>query len=107
MNEKTINLIVRIGAGAILIIATLCMFVVNPHVNQDAFSSETLWEAVHPFNWFFDSVALLALIFFGLYVGGMAGKVIYTFTGPRTQNSSGLIHIIGIVCALLTVLFFV
>ena len=107
MSEKTVNLIVRLIAGAILVVAFMCMFIVNPGINKDAFSSETLWEAVHPFHWLFDTLGCIGLVFFSLYVSGMAGKIIYQFTGPRTANSSGMVHVVAIVCALLMIMFFV
>lgn len=106
MNEKTINRVVRFGAAAILFVALLMMFVINPHQNQDKFSSDNLWEAVHPFHWFWDSLALVGLVGFALYVGGFLGKVVYNFTGQRTKNSSGMVHVVGILCALLMLLFF-
>jgi len=106
MNDKTSNLMMRIVVGAILTIALLFMFVFNPGVNQDQFSNETLWEAVHPYHWFFDSLGMIGLLFIALYLGGVAGAAVYAFTGPRVANSSGMIHVVAAVSALLMLLFF-
>ena len=104
--DKNMALIVRIGAALIMLIAFLMMFVFNPHENGDKFSSETLWEAVHPYNWFFDTVAMAGFIFFALFIAGLAGKTVYKFVNPPA-NSSGLISVIAVLSALAMILFFV
>jgi hypothetical protein len=106
-SEKTEWLIIRIFAGAILLIGILFMFFVDPGANKDKFAIETLWEAVHPYHWLWDSIGLAGLVFFTLYVTGLAGKTIYALTGPNSENSSGLVHLIGLACALSMLLFFV
>ena len=98
--DKNMNLVVRIGTGAIMLITFLLMFIIKPK------GGSNLWEAVHPYHWFFDSIALIGFIGFCLYISGLAGKVVYAFTGPRTANSSGLIHVIAVVCACAMILFF-
>jgi hypothetical protein len=104
--DKNMSLIVRIGVGLIMLIALSMMFVFNPGENADKFSSETLWEAVHPFNWFLDTVAMAGFIFFALFIAGLAGKTVYKFVNPPA-NSSGLISVIAVVSMLAMILFFV
>jgi hypothetical protein len=81
----------------------LFMFVFDPGVNQDKFSAETLWEAVHPFHWFFDTVATLGLIGFGLFLTGYLGK----FCDLFTDLSVGAIKVIAGICMAACALFFV
>ena len=100
MSDKTQKLILRATVGFILLITLLFMFVINPHVNKDQYSSETLWEAVHPWNWFFDTVALIGLVGFCLFLTGYLGKVI-------RDPQKGTIRVIGIICMIAVLLFFV
>jgi hypothetical protein len=103
--DKNLKLIVRIVVLLILAIGLSMMFVINPNENTDKFSNETLWEAVHPFR-LWDVFGLIGFVFFALYVSGLAGKVVYQLTEQKSENSSGLIHVVGVVCGLMMILFF-
>lgn len=103
MSDKLLINIVKGFTGLILLLFLLFAFVINPGVNNDNFSNETLWEAVHPFHWLFDTIGMIGFTAVALYVGGFLGKVVYAFTEPR-PNSSGFVHVIagaGILCVLL------
>jgi hypothetical protein len=104
--DKNLALIVRIGIGAIMLITFLLMFVINPHSTGSAVDTKNLWEAVHPYHLLFDTVALAGLVFFALFISGLAGKVVYAFVQPPA-NSTGLIKVIAGISALATLLFFV
>jgi len=102
MSEKTQLLVVRIIVGLILFTALLFMFVINPHVNDDPFTNETLWEAVHPWHPLFDTLGLIGLVGFATFITGYLGKII----GSLTSINKGTIQAIGIGFMLLTLLFF-
>lgn len=100
--DKNMNLIVR-GIGLIIFLIVIFMtFMHNPHVNADPFTNETMWEAVHPFRWY-KIFGLAGMVFFFLYVLGLAGKVIYAFTGARSPNSSGLVHVVFVISVILII----
>jgi hypothetical protein len=103
--DKNLALIVRIIIGGIMLITFLLMFVINPHSAGSAIDTKNLWEAVHPFHWFFDSVALIGFIFFALFISGFAGKTINAISSQ--ENSNGAIKVIAAICMLATLLFFV
>ena len=103
MSDKTQKLILRATVGLILLVTLLFMFVINPHVNDDPYSNETLWEAVHPYNALWDTLGLIGLIGFCLSLTGYLGQVFSFFT----DVSKGAIQAIAIVCMILMVLFFV
>jgi hypothetical protein len=105
--DKNLKLVVRIVGGVIMFIAILLTFFINPHVNSDKFSNETMWEAVHPFNWFFDTLGVAAMLFYALYVCGLAGKTIYFFAEPKKEKSVGLIHALFAVSVVLIILMYV
>lgn len=107
MSEKTLNNIVRGFIGLVLLLFVLFAFVINPGVNADSFSNETLWEAVHPYHWLKDTIGMIGFVAFALYVGGVLGKTVYAFTGPKTARSSGLIHAVALIGALCVILLFV
>lgn len=107
--DKNENLIARIGIGVIFGIVFLLMWVINPHENKDVFTSETLWECVHPYNWFFDTVATIAWVWCCLFLSGMASivyKKVYSLFQPEA-NTAGPAPIVTIVCALLMLLYYV
>lgn len=98
--DKNMKLVARVIGGIIVGITLLLTFVINPHLNSDKFSSETMWEAVHPFHWW-KIFGIIGFLFFSLYVLGLAGKTIYAF-GAK-PNSDGPIHVIAVVCVVLMI----
>lgn len=105
--DKNMKLIARVLGGIILLPVIWLTFLHNPHINADKFSNETMWEAVHPFNWFFDTLGIAGLLFYTLYILGLAGKTIYAFSEPKTEKSSGLVHILFVVSVVLMILMYV
>jgi len=104
-DKKTENrewLPARIFGGIMFVVVILLTFIINPNVNNDKFTNETMWEAVHPFKWW-DIFGLLGMVFIFLYILGFGGKIVYRFTGPKSENSFGLVHLVAFVCALLMV----
>lgn len=107
-NEKKEWIVIRVIAGAIGVIVLYLMFIHQPVSSQtDKFVTETMWEAVHPFHWLWDSLGMIGLVFYFLYVTGLAGKAIYEITGQRTKNSSGLVHVVFAVSLLLHICFYI
>lgn len=105
-DERLPRTVARGIIGLCLLLAVIYMFV-DPSVNKDKFTSETLYEAIHPYNWFFDTLGLISIFYFGLYVAGFAGKVVYSFTEQKSENSSGLVHAVFAVAALFVILMFI
>lgn len=104
-SEKTEWLIVRVIIGVALLVTLLAMFVIKP-----TDTTATLWNAVHPFNPFFDTVALAATLFVGAYLGGIANYIvrpIYELVQPRGENSTGVTRWVMWACVLLMGLFYV
>jgi hypothetical protein len=64
--DKNRTAVARAAGTIMLVVVLLMMFVVNPHVNDDPYTNETLWEAVHPFKvWdFFALIGTLCLFVF-------------------------------------------
>lgn len=91
--DKNLKLVVRAVGMIIFGIVVYLTFIHNPHVNADKFSNETMWEAVHPFKWY-KIFGIAGMVFYFLYVLGFAGKVIYAFSEPKTDNSPGLLNVI-------------
>lgn len=106
-DEKILSYIVKGVIGLCLLLFILFLWVFNPGVNADKFSNETVWEAVHPYHWLKDSIGMLGVIAFGLYVAGVLGKTVYSFTGPKAENSPGLVHVIAVIGVLCVILLFV
>lgn len=104
--DKNMWLVVRIVGGIIFTMVLSLMFIVNPHVNNDKFTNETLWEAVHPFHWFLDSLALIGTGCMFIYLLGYAGRI-YELAGPKGSNSYGLTKVIFWVLVLCILLYYV
>ncbi len=107
MSEKFLTNLVKGFIGICLLLFFLFAVVINPGVNADSFSSETLWEAVHPFNWIYDTVGTVGFVAVALYVAGFLGKAVYAFTEPKSENSSGLVHVVAAVGFLSIILIFI
>lgn len=103
--DKNLKLIVRIICLGILAIAFFMGFIHNPHENKDAFTNENLWEAVHPFQ-LWDIFGIAGMIFYALYVCGLAGKVVYAWAEPKSARSTGMIHVIFAVSVLSIILMY-
>ena len=108
LTEKQVYRIVRAIIALVFSVLILMMFVIEPKGSDSgALNIDNLWEAVHPWHWFFDTVALIGWVAFGLYLAGLLGKTVYAFIEPKSENSGGLIHVIGIAGMLVGLLFFV
>ena len=97
----------RIFLGILFIIVLLHMFVFKSG-DGSLIHTETLWKAVHPFNWFFDGIALIAFTWILLFISGLAGKIwkgIYNVFQPGENNFGASPLMIG-ACVLLMLLFF-
>jgi hypothetical protein len=106
-SEKLTKVVARSIIGLCLFLFFLMAWVINPNGTSDAFSSENLWEAVHPYHWLFDTIGMIGFTAFALYIAGFLGKVVYTFTEPKEENSSGLIHAVAAIGFLSIILLFV
>lgn len=110
MSEKTEQLIGKILFAGILTVNLLLMFVINPGGASDKFVTETLWEAVHPFHPFFDTIAFAANIFLYLYLAGVANKVvkpIYKWVEPKGENSIGATRVAFWICVGLMFFYYI
>lgn len=105
-DERNLWRVVRIIGLIIFVIVMLFMWVFNPGVNKDNFSSETLWEAVHPYHAFFDTVALLGTVCTFIYLLGFAGKF-YGVVEPKSENSLGATKIVFWILVVAQLLYFV
>lgn len=94
-DEALTRNIVRGIVGLCLLLFFLFAWVINPGVNSDKFASETLWEAVHPYHFLFDTIGMAGFIAVALYVAGWLSKAVYLFTEPKDENSLGLIHAVA------------
>jgi hypothetical protein len=107
-DEKRTWIVVRTIAGAIGIIVLYLMFVHEPKSSQtDKFVTETMWEAVHPYHWLWDTLGVIGMTFYFMYVTGLAGKAVYEFTGQKAENSSGLVHVVFAVSLLFHIFFYI
>jgi hypothetical protein len=91
----------RIFIGFVMLIVFLHMFFIKTG-DASPIHTETLWKAVHPFHWFYDTVATLGFITFCLFLSGYLGKVFSFFTSIQ----KGTIQVIAAVAGLLMLLWF-
>lgn len=108
-NDKWLNIAARgLGIIILLIVEYLTWFK-NPNIDADKFTSETMWEAVHPFVWYKDLWGVIAIPFLFLFLLGLLDKVIKGAYNvfQREANTSGSAPAVAIVCAVLVILMYV